>query len=67
MQTKRRPPEPEFLTQWREWLAAGPPKCCHTCDFYGLDGKCVEFGIEPPIEFTAQSDQCDRWVQELPF
>ena len=24
-----RPPEPEWLIQWREWIRAWPPKCCH--------------------------------------
>lgn len=34
-----RPPEPEFLVQWREWMRAGPPKCCHTCEHYDQFGR----------------------------
>ena len=36
-----RPPEPEFLQQWREWLRAGTPKCCHTCEYYTNEGQCA--------------------------
>ena len=66
MQTKR-PPEPEFLKQWREWYKSGPPRCCHTCEHYKLDGRCSEFGMVPPPEFTTKVDQCHQWEQELPF
>jgi hypothetical protein len=62
-----RPSEPEFLIQWREWDKAGPPKCCHTCEHYGVDGLCVEFFMTPPEEFAATVDGCDKWELELPF
>jgi hypothetical protein len=62
-----RPPEPEFLIQWREWDRAGPPKCCHTCEHYGVDGLCVEFFMRPPDDFAATPDACDQWIVELPF
>ena len=42
-----RPQEPEFIIQWREWVRAGPPKCCHTCEHYSVDGLCVEFFMTP--------------------
>jgi hypothetical protein len=38
-----KPPEPEFLKQWRDWIKAGPPRCCHTCENYKEDGRCAEF------------------------
>ena len=62
-----RPSEPEFLIQWREWDKAGPPKCCHTCEHYGVDGLCVEFFMTPPADFAAAVDGCDKWELELPF
>jgi hypothetical protein len=62
-----RPSEPEFLIQWREWDKAGPPKCCHTCEHYGVDGLCVEFFMTPPEEFAASMDACDKWEREIPF
>ena len=62
-----RPSEPEFLIQWREWDKAGPPKCCFTCEHYGVDGLCVEFFMTPPEEFAATVDGCEKWEQECPF
>ena len=62
-----RPPEPGFLIQWREWMRAGPPKCCHTCEHYGADGLCVEFFMTPPPEFAGQVDACDKWEAECPI
>lgn len=62
-----RPPEPEFLIQWREWVKAGPPKCCFTCEHYGVDGLCVEFFMTPPEDFAATVDACDKWEAACPF
>lgn len=62
-----RPKEPEFLIQWREWVKAGPPQCCHTCDHYGADGLCTEFFMTPPDDFANTVDGCDKWELELPF
>ena len=55
------------MIQWREWDKAGPPKCCHTCEHYGVDGLCVEFFMTPPEEFVASIDACDKWEREIPF
>ena len=62
-----RPPEPEFLIQWREWMRAGPPKCCHTCDHFNQSGHCLAFDMRPPDDFAATPGACDQWIQELPF
>ncbi len=68
-----RHPEPDFVTAYKEWLKAGPPKCCHTCDHYGHErygdkaGYCREFNMEPPEEFAATVDECGSWTQEIPF
>jgi hypothetical protein len=59
--------EPDFVKQWRKWLAAGPPKCCHTCDFYNYHGVCEQHQSAPPKEFTDQIDVCNLYVQGLPF
>lgn len=62
-----RPQEPEFLIQWRAWMEAGPPKCCHTCDWYTKEGKCLEFDMTPPEDFVATVDACEKWLPEIPF
>lgn len=62
-----RPPEPKLLVDYREWVKAGPPKCCHTCEHYRVDGFCVEFFMSPPEEFAASMDGCDKWKREIPF
>ncbi len=62
-----RPPEPEFLIQWREWMHAGPPKCSHTCEFYDVNGTCVVFFMEPPEDFAATPSACSDWEGTIPF
>lgn len=62
-----RPPEPEFLIQWREWRREGPPKCCHTCDYYSKAGHCESFDMTPPDDFANEVDVCDQWIEEFPF
>lgn len=59
--------EPEFLTQWKEWYQAGPPRCCHTCENYGVDGLCVTFFMKPPEDFAAAQNSCEQWEQEIPL
>jgi len=48
-------------------MRAGPPKCCHTCEHYGVDGLCVEFFMKPPEDFAATVDECADWEMEIPF
>lgn len=67
MTKSKRPPEPDFVAAWREWIKAGPPRCCHTCEHYSIHGSCVVFDMTPPPEFAAMPDQCETWTQELPF
>jgi hypothetical protein len=62
-----RPPEPEFLIQWREWMRAGPTKLCHTCDHFNQSGHCLAFDMRPPDDFAATPDACDKWELEIPF
>lgn len=62
-----RPPEPQFLIDYREWLKAGPPKCCFTCDEYDESGHCRKFEMRPPDEFAASVDACESWEPECPF
>ena len=64
---KTRPQEPKFLVDYREWVKAGPPKCCHTCEHFGNDGLCVEFFMTPPAEFAEALDLCPSWQCEVPF
>ena len=59
--------EPDFVTDYKRWLAAGPPRCCHTCEHYGVDGLCVEFFMKPPPEFAEAVGECPKWEQEVQF
>ena len=62
-----RPKEPDFVTQWREWVELGPPKCCHTCEYFDVNGGCEIFNTDPPEEFAASVGACDKWEREIPF
>lgn len=53
-----RPQEPEFLIQWREYVKKGPPKCCHTRDYYDKTGHCENFNMRPLEDFAATIDAC---------
>jgi hypothetical protein len=59
--------EPKMITLYKEWVNAGPPRCCHTCEMYGTDGLCTEFFMEPPAEFAEAVGECSKWMQEIPF
>ena len=59
--------KPDFLIEWEKWMAAGPPKCCHTCDNYDVSGKCMAFDMYPPLEFVNSVGQCASWWQGIPF
>ncbi|MFN6301949.1 MAG: hypothetical protein ACK42H_07140 [Planctomycetota bacterium] len=59
--------EPEVVTLYKEWVKAGPPRCCHTCEHYGTDGLCIEYWMNPPEDFAASVNACDKWQQEVPF
>ena len=52
--------QPEIVTVYYNAIKAGPPRCCHSCEFYGTDGLCVEFFKEPPEKFAATPDACDK-------
>lgn len=62
-----RPPEPQFLLDYRHWLQSGPPKCCHTCDHYSKVGHCMAFDMQPPEDFAASVGACEEWVEMIPF
>ena len=62
-----RPKEPEYIVQWREWMRAGPPKCCHTCEHYSKEGYCYQYKMTPPPEFADSVGECKDWIQEIPF
>lgn len=62
-----RPPKPDFLVQYEEWIKSGPPQCCHTCDHFAGDGKCFAFSMYPPVSFVNTQGQCAAWSMEVPF
>ena len=59
--------EPDVVADYNRLLAMGPPKCCHTCDFYDKNGTCVVFFMEPPEDFAATPSACPEWEGTIPF
>ena len=55
----------EFLAAERR--AIRQPECCHTCENYNESGICQEFLKEPPADFAAQLNQCEKWFPIIPF
>lgn len=64
MSQESRPPEPDFVREWREMKQ---PKCCHTCDSYDSRGNCTYHVQRPPADFAACCDECPDWSAEIPF
>jgi hypothetical protein len=62
-----RHPEPEIVTIYFNTLRAEPPKVCHLCDNYNKHGVCDEFDSVPPLEFASEPNQCELWVEVVPF
>lgn len=59
--------EPDLVTDYKRWIVASPPRCCHTCEHYGVDGLCVKFSMQPPEEFASAVGECNKWEMEIPF
>ena len=60
--------EPDYLIEYRRLKKLGPPKCCHTCDFYNNTKMfCFKFNMNPPEEFTQERDSCPDYFEEIPF
>lgn len=65
---KLRHQEPEAVRQYRQLLAQGEPRCCHTCDRYDQDGNCTEHQMQPPADFAGTiPTPCEDWHPEIPF
>lgn len=65
-----RPPEPEYLIQWRQIRLAtnAIPRCCHTCENFDSEGKCSQFGETPPTDYIDYgSKDCEAYNDEIPF
>lgn len=62
-----KPTEPEFLKLYKQCIKEGPPKCCHTCDYFDGDGICTEYKMQPPDEFINEIDKCQKWTETIPF
>jgi hypothetical protein len=62
-----RHPEPEIVTLYLKTLRAEPPKVCHLCDNYNKHGICDEFNDVPPESFASEPNQCELWVEVVPF
>lgn len=62
-----RHPEPDSVTNFKRMVAIGPPRCCHTCEFYDVKGTCVVFFMEPPKEFAETHGECADYEREIPF
>lgn len=59
--------EPQFLKDYWNWIKSGPPKCCHTCEYYSEAGICDKFNMEPPADFAEAVGECESYLQMVPF
>ena len=59
--------KPEFVVAWEKIAAAGPPRCCHTCDRYLPNGDCAIADSPPPVDFAAAVGVCPDWAALIPF
>lgn len=60
--------EPDYLIEYRQTVKSGPPKCCHTCDFYGKKYNfCSKFDMNPPETFVNERDACNEYIEVIPF
>lgn len=59
--------EPEVLRKYREIVANGPPRVCHTCDHYLDDGSCRHYDATPPDDFAGTPNACPAWLMAPPF
>lgn len=59
--------EPAKVTAWYRGAPGQIPKCCHTCEHYNQYGNCDVYAMQPPADFAEAEDQCEAWVQEIPF
>lgn len=63
-----KPMLPKIVTDWQKAMATPIPQCCHTCEHYTEDGKCREFDMmTPPLEFAQELNQCEKWLDPIPF
>lgn len=76
-----RPPEPKLFQFLKELIKTGKLKSfcndlltteelrmCHGCTKFLSDGKCKEYGAEPPPEFLETFGQCGGWEDDdIPF
>lgn len=65
-QTKRTP-IPKILLDYRKQCDRMKPKVCYNCDHYSGTGICEVYKDAPPPEFTEIANQCDQWLEEIPF
>ena len=60
--------QPEIVKKYLQVMDQNKiPKLCHTCHHYNQKGVCEKFGMGPPEDFAATPDQCDQWLDEIPF
>lgn len=62
-----RPEPPDAVLIYREAKSMQPPRCCHTCWEYTVEGLCSKFKIAPPDDFTRELNSCDQYFPEIPF
>ncbi len=61
------------IQEWRE-AVHNPPKCCLNCDNYLAhageweeSASCKEFNANPPREFVEVANECQAWLDLIPF
>lgn len=58
---------PQILLEYYRWVDHGPPRICHTCEHYDLQGVCQLYQMEPPEDFAATQDACADYKPDVPF
>lgn len=62
--------EPEFVRVYRQQYKnkIEVPVCCYTCDNFILASRrCEVYDDEVPREFSDKINNCEQWIEEIPF
>lgn len=54
--------EPEFVRIYPE-----APKGCYTCEFFRFNRRCEVYDDEVPKEYSDKINNCEHWIEEIPF
>ena len=44
-----------------------PPQCCASCEHLNLDGVCVKYKQQVPVEHLEAENDCRMYSAQVPF